>query len=109
MAEPPKFYLDVHIPRAVEKALLRLGADVVCGQDVLSNRTADPDHLTAAIAEGRVLVSQDSDFPNLGYGFEHWGIVKLSQQLSIGTIVEDLTIIFRTESAEAMRNRVEYF
>jgi predicted nuclease of predicted toxin-antitoxin system len=57
-----RFYLDVHIPAAVRNYLLRRGADTVAGHAAAGERASDEQHLTAAIAESRVLITRDGDF-----------------------------------------------
>jgi predicted nuclease of predicted toxin-antitoxin system len=108
VADPPRFYLDVHIPRAAHAALLREGVDVLCGQDVGLAHASDEEHLRVATEMGRVLVSRDTDFLRIGYLAEHAGIVRVRQRASIGEILEALLLVFRSCSADDMRDRVEW-
>lgn len=61
-----KFLLDVHIAKAIAKALEAEGHDVL--RAALAHGTwSDADLLTLAVREERVIVTQDSDFSDLIY------------------------------------------
>lgn len=70
----------------------------------------DQEHLALALAEGRVIFTQDSDFVELHLaGNPHSGIVFCAQQRrSLGEIIRGLELIWEILDPEDMRNRLEY-
>ena len=58
-------YADEHVPLAVIKALRRAGHDVVRAQEAFPESTPDATHFDRAIVQGRILLSQDTDFLTL--------------------------------------------
>ncbi len=55
-------YMDVHVPRAITKALRLRGVDVLTAQEDRMNEADDPDILDRATALGRAVFTQDGDF-----------------------------------------------
>ncbi|HEX9965005.1 MAG TPA: DUF5615 family PIN-like protein [Allosphingosinicella sp.] len=61
-----RFLLDVHIANAIARALEAEGHDVV--RAAVAHATwSDPDLLTLAVREDRIIVTEDSDFSDLIY------------------------------------------
>jgi predicted nuclease of predicted toxin-antitoxin system len=59
-----RFLIDVSLPRAVGRALLGAGHDVVDARDVGLRGAPDDEVLARAISEGRAVVAGDVDFAN---------------------------------------------
>ncbi len=57
-----RFHLDQHVPGAIAHGLRQYGVDVTTTQQAGLQDADDSDHLAFALAEGRVLVTHDSDF-----------------------------------------------
>ncbi len=96
MAQAPKFYTDVHIPKAVVKQLRDKGVDIIHGSEVGKSDDSDVQHLTYCADKKRTIISFDSDFEVLHYrwlteGKWHAGILKINVALQgdngIGRIV----------------------
>ena len=65
-----KFLLDVHIPLRLSRVLIEDGHDVI--RAVMAHATwSDESLLKLAIADGRVIVTEDSDFSELIFGKGH--------------------------------------
>lgn len=109
MPDVIRFYTDVHVPRAVTLALRRRGIDVLTAQDCGLERAKDTEHLDLAAHEGRVLITQDSDFLILNAaGISHAGIAYIRQGVPVGRIVSGLLLIYNVLAVDEMMNRVEY-
>ena len=71
-----RYYTDEHVSRAVIGGLRQRGVDVLSAPE--ANRIGVPDHeqLAFALAEGRVLLTYDTDYLGLhAAGVNHAGIV----------------------------------
>ena len=107
-------YADEHVPLAVVRALRRSGHDVVRSQEVFPLGTQDQIHFEKAVAEGRVLLTQDSDFLALSARFlaqgnHHPGLVYWPQNLyTIGQVVRRLTAYLKTTSPESRSDLVKF-
>jgi hypothetical protein len=101
--------MDEHVPRAVAEGLRRRGVDVVRAQDVGLLEADDEQHRVFALAEGRVIVTQDADFLRFhAAGRPHAGIVYAPQQTAIGAFVRSLILICDVLSAEEVVGHVEF-
>jgi predicted nuclease of predicted toxin-antitoxin system len=105
-----RYHLEEHVDFAVAEALRRRGIDVTTTADAGLISADDRNHIDFAIANGRAIFTNDSDFLRLhDQGVEHPGIVYCHQQSrSIGEIVRALELIWEVLEAEEMRNRVEF-
>jgi hypothetical protein len=109
VAEPIKFYMDEHVPRAVTEGLRRRGVDVLRAQEAGLLEADDERHLAFALSEGRVLFTQGADFLRLhAAGRPHAGIVYAPQQTPIGAIVRGLMLIYDVLSPDDMAGHVEF-
>lgn len=109
MARPVKFYTDEHVAFAVAAGLRQRGADVVTIVDVGMLGAADVDHLAFASREGRVLVTQDSDFLRLhSAGLPHAGIVYAPQGTPLGTFIRGAMLVHQLLDADEMVGHVEF-
>jgi predicted nuclease of predicted toxin-antitoxin system len=71
-----RFYLDEHVPFAVSIGLRLRGVDVLTVQEAGLSGASDEAHLALAVAEKRVIFTQDEDFLTLAaQGAAHAGVV----------------------------------
>ncbi len=98
------------MPKAVAQALRRVGIEVETTPEAGLLGAPDLVHLTHAHAHGRVVVTDDSDFADLHHRMAtHSGIAYFpGGRRSIGEIVEMLTLLHATYSAEEMVGRLEW-
>ena len=70
---------------------------------------SDEEHLRFALAEDRMIVTQDADFLRLAAaGHEHAGIAYARQGTSVGEIIQGLMLIVQVLEAEEMNGKIEY-
>lgn len=105
-----KFYFDEHIPRAVADGLQRRGVDVLTTQAAGRTGLPDDEQLAFATAQGRVMVTMDSDFLILAaQGTHHAGIAYAKPGTrSIGQLIQKLKLIHDLLAPAAMQDHVEY-
>lgn len=105
-----RLHLDENVSPAVADGLRRRGVDVTTSQDVGLLGASDTVHLDFAVAEQRVIFTQDDDFLAIvKQGVEHAGIVYCRQQTrTIGQILGGLLLIADCLTAEEMRNHIEF-
>src|SRR5436190_6829772 len=109
MGNTVKFYTDEHIGKAVIKGLRDRGADVLTTPEAGLLGAEDQEHLQRALAEGRVLITQDKDYLRLhAAGVEHAGIAYAPQGTPVGDVILGLMLIHQVFDAEEMRGRVEF-
>ena len=84
-----RFHLDQHVASAIARGLELRGTDVSNTHDAGLQDAEDLDHIAFALAEGRVIFTQDDDFLRHHHaGVAHAGIVYSKQGTrSIGDIV----------------------
>jgi uncharacterized protein with PIN domain len=105
-----KFHLDEHVADAIAKGLRQRGLDVTTTADANLLDAEDSEHLAFALAEGRVIVTQDSDFLRLDNKEQsHAGIAYYPQgSRTVGEVIEYLTLIHECLKDSDMRDKVEY-
>ncbi|HEX8200701.1 MAG TPA: DUF5615 family PIN-like protein [Isosphaeraceae bacterium] len=105
-----RFHLDEHCPHAIAEGLRRHGIDVTTTTDAGLLRAPDEDHIAFALAQGRVLFTQDDDFLKLhAVGVPHAGIAYCPQQTrTIGQIIRGLVDIWDVLDLDDMAGKVEY-
>jgi predicted nuclease of predicted toxin-antitoxin system len=110
MADAIRFYLDQHIFGAVPTGLRQHGIDVLTMQEAGRCCLSDPDQLAFATAEGRVLVTFDTDFLTLdASGVQHSGIAWCpALKYSIGQLIQALLLVHGVLNSDDMQNHVEY-
>lgn len=75
MEQKIKVYTDEHVAQAVVRALRQRGVDVLTVSEAGLTGASDEEHLKRALAEDRVLFTQDDDYLRLhAAGVEHAGI-----------------------------------
>lgn len=107
--EQIKFYLDEHVPSAVAEGLRRRGVDVLTVQAARRSGMADPQQLSFALAEQRVLVTMDSDLLVIASsGVAHSGIAYASPDSSIGEMIRAIMLLYDVLTPSDMMNHVEF-
>jgi uncharacterized protein with PIN domain len=104
-----KFYVDEHVAKAVVRGLRQRGVDVLTVPEAELLGASDEDHLARARSEGRVLVTQDTDFLRLhAAGVEHAGIAFAPPDFSVGRVIRGLMLIYDILDPAEMFQHVEY-
>ena len=105
-----RFHLDEHVAPAIAEGLRRRGIDVTTTVDAALLSAPDEDHILFAKREGRVIVTQDTDFLRNAAGDQtHFGIAYYPQgKRSIGEIIRHLALMHDVIGDEEMRGRIEY-
>lgn len=104
-----KYYMDVHVKRAVTEGLRRRGVEVLTAQEADMQLAEDIEHIEYARRGGWIIFTNDVDFLRLhASGVEHGGVAYCHQQTSIGQMIQGLMLIFQVLETEKMKNRVEY-
>ena len=110
MANPICFYFDQHIPAAATAGLRQHGVDVLTAQEANRYGASDQDQLAFATANGRVVVTFDTDLLTLdATGLPHGGIAWCpATKYSIGQLIQALLLVHGVLDSDDMRNHVEY-
>jgi hypothetical protein len=109
-----RFYLDVHIPRAIVQGLRLRGIDLLTAQDDGAERLDDDALLARATALGRVLVTSDHDFLAITDACRQGdrrfsGVILVHPiRVSIGGAVKDLELVATAGEAVDLADRVEF-
>jgi hypothetical protein len=109
MAGQISYYFDEQVPSAVAKALRLRDIDVLTTQDAGMLGASDKAQLAFALANGRVLFTQDDDFLRLHADKAvHFGIVYAHQRAAIGYLIRSLQLIAQVITPDEMRGHVEF-
>jgi hypothetical protein len=105
-----RFQLDEHLHNAIAVQLRRRSIDVLTAHEAGLRGASDIDHISVALANRRVFVTVDDDYPTLAaMGIEHAGIVYFPRRVpSVGDFVEALILVHGVYSAEEMIGCLEY-
>ena len=105
-----KYHLDEHIDSAVAAGLRLRGVDVTTTIEQGLDGASDLRQLEFALANGRGLVTCDSDFIALANsGVPHAGIVFwTARHRRLGQVVLDLVLLSRIGTAEEITGHVEF-
>ena len=107
-------YMDVHVPLAITRSLIRRGVDVLTAQADGTTRLPDGELLSRATQLGRALFSRDEDFLSEAMerqrrGDTFAGVIYAHQlRVTIGQCVHDLELIARCADPADLANRVEH-
>lgn len=106
-----RFHLDENVDHAIAHGLRLRGLDVTTATDADLIAAADPKHIAFALAENRVIFTQDQDFLRRhSTGDEHAKIVYSRQGVrSIGEIVRYLHFLSDCLEPQDMRGQLEFF
>ncbi len=104
-----RYYTDEQVSKTIIRGLRQRGVDVLTVSDANKLGATDEEQLAFALAEGRVLFTQDDDFLRLAaFGLPHAGIVYAPQPTPTGRIIQGLMLIFQVLEAEDMPGNIEY-
>jgi hypothetical protein len=105
-----RFHLDEHVDPAIAIGLRRRGIDVTTTPDAELLTADDPEHVTFALRERRVIFTNDSDFLALNdEGVAHAGIAYCARSArSIGAIIRHLCLMHDCMTDDEMVGRIEY-
>lgn len=110
MPQTLRFHLDEHMPAAIAAGLRRRGIDVTTATEAGLLGAEDDDHLAFALAQSRVVYTNDEDFLVLhDRGTPHAGIAYCHQQRrSGGDVIRALVLLWEVFESEDMKNHVEF-
>lgn len=105
------FHLDENVDHAIAHGLRLRGLDVTTATDAELIAASDAEHIAFALAEKRVIFTQDQDFlRHHQAGAKHVGIVYCQQGVrSIGEIVRYLHFLSDCLEPHDMRGQLEFF
>ncbi len=105
------FYADANFHRAITTGLKQRGIDVRTAQEDRADHLSDPDLLSRATEQGRVLLTHDTDFLSIGVEWQQrgqafCGVLFVSTPFSIVQCIEDMELLAHAELPEHLANRV---
>lgn len=104
-----RYYTDEQVSKAIIRGLRQRGVDVLTVPEAGKQGATDEVQLAFALAEGRVIFTQDDDFLRLAAsGKTHAGIVYAAQSMPTGKVIQGLMLIFQVLEAEDMVGNIEY-
>ena len=109
-----RFYMDVHVPRAVTNQLRLRGVDVLTSQEDGTGEAEDVILLDRATQLGRVIYTKDEDFlaeaaTRQRRGVYFMGVIYAHPlDISIGQAVTDLLLISEVGQLTDFENMVRY-
>lgn len=110
MSRTIQFHLDENCPNAIAEGLRRRGIDVTTTPEVGLIGATDEEQTAHALAEGRVIFTQDQDFLAINAaGVPHAGIAYCRQgKRTTGQIILGLTQIWELMEPEETRDWLTY-
>ena len=109
MADRVRFYADEHVSPAVTAGIRRRGGDIITVQEVGLRGAPDEAHFAHAVATGRTILTQDTDFLRFhAAGHAHPGIIYAAMHLPVGEIIRGVVLIRDLLTPEEMANHVEF-
>lgn len=110
MSRTIRFHLDENCDPRIAAGLRLHGIDVTTTQEAGLLQAPDEGQLAYAVANGRVIITQDTDFLRIAaFGKEHPGIVFYpAQARSIGEVIRFVQLVWEIFEPEEMRNHVEF-
>jgi hypothetical protein len=104
-----RYYLDedVYFAPRVAAELRSRGTDVVTTVEEgrAGRGLSDPDQLTYATSQGRVMVTQDQRIQPTGH---HSGLVIMQRRLSVGAYIDYLELLALETSPDDLLDQVHY-
>ena len=110
-----RFLADADLNFAIVSGCLRRepAMDFLSAKDANLEGVSDPEVLTLAAAQGRILVSHD--FQTMPQHFANFlqshgsspGVLLTPQHLPIGDAIEELALIWAASDADEWRNRIQ--
>ena len=110
MPKTIRFHLDENVDPRIAAGLRLLGADVTTTPEAGLLSAPDEDQLEYGVREGRVIVTQDTDFLRLNSaGDAHPGIMFYpAGARSVGDVIRSARLIWELLEPDEMVNQVEY-
>lgn len=110
MSNKIKFHLDENVSNAIAEGLRRRKIDVTTTPQSGLMGFSDVEQIKFAIAQPRVIFTQDDDFLTLHQtAIFHLGIVYCHQRKrTIGEIINSLTLIWEWIEPEDMKGKIEF-
>lgn len=110
MAEVIRFHLDENVNLAIASGLRRRGIDVTTSGETGLIGASDNEQLQYARREGRVIVSQDTDFLVIAAATVEYPGLAFARKgtRSVRQIIDQLELIRAVMTAEEMHGHVEY-
>lgn len=105
-----RFHLDENCDPRIAVGLRLHGVDITTTPEAGLLQTPDEDQLAYAVAQNRVIVTQDTDFLRIAAGtIQHPGIAFYpSHSRSIGQVIRSVLLIWEIYDPPDMQNRVEH-
>lgn len=109
-----RYYMDVHIRRAITEQLRRNGVDVLTAQEDEAAELDDPELLDRASSLRRALFSMDDDLlteatSRQQQAIPFYGVVYAHQlRITVGQAVRDLTLMAEVYEPDDIKDRVEF-
>ena len=105
-----RFHLDENVTHAIAAGLTRRGIDVTTSTEAGLLLAADEEQIAYALAQGRVILTQDRDMLILaGSGTPHAGIGYWKPgSRSVGDIIRQVLRMHSSLTEEEMLGRVEF-
>ncbi len=111
-----RFLADENFDNRILDALYKLlpDADIVCIQETVVFRAADPEILAWAAIEGRILLTQDVRtmtkfaYDRVGDGLPMPGVIEVAKLMPIGEAIEWLFVLIEAGIPEDFENQVRY-
>ena len=113
-----RFLLDENLDPAINRGLIQRdpAIDIVCIGDAEAppKATADPAILVYVERTARLLVTNNRvSLPghlaaHFAAGRRHWGIFQMGDQLSLGEVIDELSLLWEVSEAEERRDIVEW-
>ena len=105
-----RFHLDENCDPRIAAWLALHGVDVTTTPEAGLLHASDEAQLAYAVAQARVIVTQDTDFLRIAAeGQETAGVVFYpDQERSVGQVIRDLHLIWEVYEPDEMRCRVEF-
>ncbi len=110
MAKTIRFHLDENCDPRIAAGLALHGVDVTTTPGAGLLHASDEAQLAYAVSQGRMIVTQDTDFLRLAAaGQETPGVAFYpAQGRSIGQVIHVLLLIWEVYEPDEVRNRVEF-
>lgn len=110
MPQTIRFHLDEHASPRLARGLRARGIDVTTSQEARLLRASDDRQRAFAVAEGRVLVTNDADFLRLhARSPAHPGIVFYpDQSRPLGQLIRAIALVWEVYDPDEMAGRIEF-
>lgn len=108
-----RLYLDEDIPIQLARALRQRGVDILTTQEAEMGESTDEQQVGFAAEQQRTILTHNKQhFIKIHHaiiekGMEHWGII-VADQNRIGLLLQMVSRLLFTVSAESMKNRLEF-